>query len=348
MIYSTNRTTSLGEMTIDVNESYFGAGAFTFMQECAQDELAMFETAIKSDIDEAIIGESSYELTALNEGFVEKAMTKIKELMKKFMAWIEAVTRSAIAKLSQLLVRDNGKFVKIARKQLAKMKNMDKFKFKGKYLKIAGSVSNLEKETDMADELFAITKKEIVTETDVEKAEKIKEDINKLSVSDFMEAVTGETEDGGIDLIKKHINSLESYDKKELKKIRDRAKKSKDEAAKILKDAQDTERKLKDDAKDDIKNSAANKVKVASIFKECNQKVISYELSCLKGMIKVCRSVVSKAMGASPKNEGFEVDVELIDAMNEAVLLEYDEALEEMSEAGEVADTDEDILDDEE
>ena len=73
MIYSTNRTSSLGEQSIDVNESYFGIGAQSFYQESAQDELSIFESAIKSDIDEVLIGESASELQALNEGFVAKA-----------------------------------------------------------------------------------------------------------------------------------------------------------------------------------------------------------------------------------------------------------------------------------
>lgn len=73
MIYSTNRTASLGEITCDVNESYFGIGAMSFMEESAQDELAIFEAAIKSDIDEVMIGESATELAALNEGFVQTA-----------------------------------------------------------------------------------------------------------------------------------------------------------------------------------------------------------------------------------------------------------------------------------
>ena len=55
MIYSTNRTASLGDTTIevDVNKSYFGAGSLVFMQEAAEDELALFENAITSIINNA-------------------------------------------------------------------------------------------------------------------------------------------------------------------------------------------------------------------------------------------------------------------------------------------------------
>ena len=69
----------------------------------------------------------------------------------------------------------------------------------------------------------------------------------------------------------------------------------------------------------------------------------------IKAQAKIARKVVAKAMGATPKNEGFEYDEELTDAMIEAAEYEYDSAMEEMSEGSkceECDDSDDDFDDD--
>lgn len=309
MIYSTNRTASLGDMTIDVNESYFGAGALTCFEEAAQDELDIFENAIKSDIDEVMIGESADELTALNEGFVQSALDKIKELMKKFMEWLEAVSRSAIAKLTQLVVRDNGKFCKIARKQIAKMKNQGKFEAKGTVLK----AFDMEKITAAVES--GIKDKDSVTVSDV---------IKSLTETDATITLT---------VVEDHLKFLENFDSKVMSKLRKTVKEEKKAAAKVVKDAESKLKSIKSD--DEAGRTAAQKeLEDAKKFKEKAQKTISMSLSIIKQMIKIARAVVAKAMGATPKNEAYGWDDEdLATAMLEAMDYEYDEALEEMSEA---------------
>lgn len=327
MIYSTNRTASLGDVTIDVNESYFGAGALSFGEECAQDELAIFEAAIKSDIDEVLIGESADELTALNEGFVENAINKIKELMKKFMEWLEAVSRSAIAKMSQLVVRDNGKFCKIARKQIAKMKNQGKFEAKGTVLKA-----------------FDMDKIKSAVEDGVAK--------DTVSVSDVVKSLSETDATITLAVVEEHLKFLENFDSKVMGNLRKTVKEEKKAAAKVVKDA---EAKLKGIKTDDEagRNAAQKELEDAKKFKEIAQKTISTSLSVIKQMIKIARAVVAKAMGATPKNEAFGWDDEdLATAMLESMELEYDDALEEMSEACkkegcEDCDSDDDEIEDE-
>lgn len=309
MIYSTNRTASLGDMTIDVNESYFGAGALTCFEEAAHDELDIFENAIKSDIDEVMIGESADELTALNEGFVQSALDKIKELMKKFMEWLEAVSRSAIAKLTQLVVRDNAKFCKVARKQIAKMKNQGKFESKGTVLK----AFDMEKISSAVESGIA--------------------DKDSVTVSDVVKALTETDATITLAVVEEHLKFLENFDSKVMSKLRKTVKEEKKAAAKHVKDAEAKLKGIKTD--DEAGRTAAQKeLDDARKFKETSQKTITMSLSTIKQMIKIARAVVAKAMGATPKNEAYGWDDEdLATAMLEAMDYEYDEALEEMSEA---------------
>lgn len=346
MIYSTNRTASLGDMSVGVNESYFGIGAMSFMEEAAQDELAIFESAIKSDIDEVLIGESSYELAALNENFVDSAVNKIKELMKKFVAWIESVVRSAFAKLSQLLVRDNAKFAAVARKQIIKMKNKDKFKYSGKYLIELDEYSFDKGESvDDIKKLFDDIKDKASAESAKAKMETIKKGFDELEVSKAMEAITKETTDGDLKLVERHLTMLETLSKKHIKEVKKELDNAKKGANELSKKAD----KMAREAKDEDKEVANMKAEIASTYKSCVQKFVVFELAMIKAQAKIARSVVAKAMGATPKNEGFEYDEELTDAMIEAAEYEYDSAMEEMSEGSkceECDDSDDEFDDD--
>lgn len=351
MIYSTNRTTSLGDMTVDVNESYFGVGALSFMQENAQDELALFEAAIRSDIDEVLIGESVTELEALNEGFVNSAVNKIKEMMRKFIEWLKAVTRSAYAKLTQLLVRDNEKFIKIATKQLSTMKNYKNFKYSGKALKFP---KNTDTETPLSKvngikDIYNTVKKESSKEKIEElkgEAETLVKEFNELDVrKQFQETCVEDVTDEGIDLVQKHLDILKDKTKKDLKKNKKTLIDLENDAKKIAKEA---EQAVKNEKDEDAKAKLSALASIANMYKSCAQKHVSDELYLTKQNAKIARAVVAKAMGATPKNEGAEYDEELINAMIESIDYEYDEALEEMSDGKECKDCDDDIEDDEE
>lgn len=349
MIYSTNRTTSLGDMSADVNESYFGIGAMSFMEECAHDELALFEAGIKSDIDEVMIGESGSELAALNEGFVQSTAAKIKEMMKKFIDWLAAVTRSAFAKLTQLLVSDNAKFAAAAKKKLITMKNKDKFKYKGKYLKDRDF--KFDDETVDAINSLDTFKAKFDKINDKDSAEKAKSDMEKakdafekLSVSDKMKELVVETEDGDIKLVESHLQLLENLGKKTMSDLKKLMNNMKSGANDIAKKADTMIR----DAKDEDREVASVRAEAAALYKANAQKIVSYMMALIKARAKVARSVVAKAMGATPKNEGFEYDEELTNAMIESAEYEYDSALEEMSEGSDCENCDDDDIEDDE
>lgn len=352
MIFNTNRTMSLGDtIDVDVNESYFGAGALNFMQENAEIELELFEAAIKSDIDEYLIGESVYELEALNEGFIQNAAKKIKDIMTKFIEWIKAITRSAIAKLTQFIVRDNAKFCKIARKRIASMKNYNKFKYTGKAIKNINGL-NLNELKENLDGMWSFWDK-VKASKDVPNIDQIKADIKEMkeeyekdnSIETIEKDIFYDEDNGDLKLVEEHLKFLESASKDELKKLNKVCKDFETKASKIVNDAEKAEKDYKgEDEKE--KNRLAVMAAIASAIKEAGQYGINSGLTILKKSIKVARAVVTKAMGASPKNEGFEYTPELIDAMIETTNYELDEALEEMSE-GKECDPD-DIPDDEE
>lgn len=349
MIYSTNRTSVLGGSALgaNVNESYFGIGAENFYQECAQDELSIFEMAIKSDIDEALIGESSYELQALNEGFFESAAKKIKELMTKLKEWLSAVFRSAFAKLSALLVRDNAQFAKIASKQIAKMKNKDKFKYTGKIVLTNGTFDKIKKRAEDAvkDLIDMGTDFTNINPSDVDDLIKTADEIMEEStVENMMEETTKDVTDAGFEIVKGQLKILEELGKKDLKSVKETLNKSIKNADKMIQAANKMEKKTDED-----KEKANAAMKAASKYKQLCQHMIKTLMSGLKAQAKVARKVVAKAMGATPKNEGVEFDEELNDALIEAVEYEYDSALEEMSEGckNEESDDVDDDFDDE-
>lgn len=342
MIYSTNRTASIGDIDVDVNESYFGEGSLYFMQEAAQDELALFENAIKTDIDECLIGESAGELEALNEGFVEKTVNKIKELMRKFIEWLKGVTRSALAKLNQFIVRDNATFCKHAEKMIAKMGN-NNFKATGKVL-AKFELPNLDSVKAKAKEISE--KKGDKVDDVTPKIEALEKEIDDI-LDKLDDEIFEDNKEYTLSDVRAHINFLKSNSKSDLKKL----KKSMDEFEKKAKDksreADKAVRTASSDASEEKKNKLAVEAATASAFKTTSQKIVKKYMTLLKNMIKVARAVVTRAAG-NRVNEGVEYSPELIDALIETSNYELDETLEEMSEGGSECDDDDDIEDDEE
>ena len=340
MIYSTNRTTSLGDMSIDVNESYFGAGALSFMQENAQDELALFEAAIKSDIDEVIIGESaSEELAALNEGFVQNAANRINEMMNKFIEWIKSVMRSAVAKLSNLLVRDNAQFIKTAKRRISTMSNPKKFKYSGKALEMSEvKESNGKDQLSIVEGLKGFYEKAstATSKDDLENISKeVSDKVDAFKENDVRKAFKDnciiDVEDKDINFVEAHLKFLEDKSKKQLVEVKKNMATMETNAKKLAKEAERKSKNYK--GEDELERTKlAVMAEAAAAYRNCCQLYVKDTLYILSQQIKIARAVVTRAMGASPKNEGVEYTEELIDAMIETANYEYDEALEEMSE----------------
>ena len=349
MIFDTNRTKSLidveeaveTEMEVELNENYFGAGALFFMQESAEDEMMLFEAAVKTDLDEVVIGESANELTALNEGFVENTVKKVEELMTKFIEWLKGITRTAIMKLTQYLARDNAKFCKEARKRIQNVPN--DFKYTGKALKSTKfeSVEDLDKFFDDMDKLWDKVNVESGTKESAEnvKAElaEMREAIQKAKkAKNFDEVNVYQEENGTLKTVEDHLDYLEKTAKDKVKDLNAKCKKYEAKAKAYVKEAKANAKKAK---KEDtaVRDQAAVAVAVANEIKKVAQMTIDEEMKAIRKMIAVSRSVVAKALAKVPaaKNEGVEIEEELMEAFIEAEEYELESALEEMSEASE-------------
>ena len=358
MIFDTNRTKSLveesTEMEVEVNENYFGAGSLFYMQESAEDEMMLFEAAIKTDLDEVVIGESVDELTALNEGFVENTVKRVEDLMKKFIEWLRGITRSAIMKLNQYLVRDNAKFCKEAR---ARIKNVpDDFKYTGKALKSTEfeSVEDLKNAFTELYNLYikansANATKETVEEVKADVAKRLEEATKNKKAKNFDEVNVETIENGTLKTVEDHLNYLEKTSKDKLKSLTARCKRYESTANDLVKEAKKYAKIAKKEDPN-ARNQAALLVEIANAIKKVAQITIDEEMKAIRKMIAISRSVVAKALVKVPaaKNEGVEIEEELINAFIEAEEYELESALEEMSEASECDEEEDEIADDEE
>lgn len=323
MIYGTNRIASIGEVEVDVNESYFGAGSLFFVQECAEDELALFEMAIKSDIDEVVVGESAYELEALNENFAESAVNKIKEIMKKFKEWIVGFMRSKLAALTNFIVRDNAKFVKAAKSQISKLKGT-KHTVKCKYLDAEG----FNKILDAAEKVAKIKEAK-----DIEKAEYV-EGADDMKLEDIIK----EEKELDYSEVARHLDWLAERPNTSVKTLKKSLKAALSNADKFVKDAEKSQRENKEDNK---KEELAAKVKAATKYRDYTHKVCTLAISAIKNAIKIARRVVTMFISVGAKNkDGVATkaanEAVLVEAMLEADEFELDEELEQMSEAEEL------------
>lgn len=358
MIFDTNRTKSLveesveTEMEVELNENYFGAGTLFFMQESAEDEMMLFEAAIKTDLDEVAIGESADELAALNEGFVENTVNKIEELMKKFIEWLKGITRSAIMKLMQYLARDNAKFCKEAR---ARIKNVPEgFKYAGKALKSTKfeSVEDLDAAFDELDKLWDKVNKSPATKETAESVKKQLEEkraaIQKAKKEKNFDAVNVyQEENGTLKTVEDHLDYLEKTAKEKVKELNAKCKKYESKANGYVKEAKAAAKKAKKEDSE-TRDQAAVAVAVANEIKKVAQMTIDEEMRAIRKMISISRAVVAKALAKVPaaKNEGVEIDEELISAFIEAEEYELESTLEEMSEASECEAEEDDIAED--
>lgn len=336
MIYSKNRIASIGEVTIDVNESYLGAGSLFFEQECIEDELALFEAAIKSDIEEHHITEASGDVKKMAKDFAEKAKKTIENILTKFMEMLKALYQGGIAKFNEWLVKDNAKFCANAKKHIKSL-DASKFVYKGKALKVekkaelSKQINNLEVAVDSLLNLWKNTQSSSSVDS-----EGIKEKVSALTgsvkgdIAKFNSEFVYTEENGDLKLVEGHIDILEKFARKECMDLKKKCMKFEAEARKMIKDS-----KKLGKSEDEAEKAKANAMcEIARAIKQAGAEAIRYGLQALRHTCKIARAVVTKAVGTVAANEGTELvyDEELVNAMIETTNYELDELLEEMSE----------------
>lgn len=131
-VYSSNRT-QLGMYNSDeiiANESYVGvAGAFQMMLEGFQNDQAIFESVLANDFAEAVAVQEGTGVEVVNEASVGGFIEKMKELVKKAWEKIKGLFQTFLAKINNVVIRDNKKFVDKYKKEVL-TKNLSKMKYK--------------------------------------------------------------------------------------------------------------------------------------------------------------------------------------------------------------------------
>ena len=322
MIYSTNRTQSLGDVTVAANENYFGNGYLDFVQECYEDELAIFENAIKSDIDE-FISEGS-DLQAVTEAFVEKAKEQLEKLMQKFLEWIESVKTSVIKKFDEVYNKSVILKVKELTEKFNKLKGDTKFT--GKAL-LADS-----KYIDWLDTVFDSIKKSnsVVlnpTKEDIKTIESGLENVKKLN-SKALDSYLVELKDKSAkEVFDYQVKIIESV-KNNIQGLRNILNDEKTAAKQILKESKKNKKESED------KDTAALKVQAASTYR-------TLCVESLKVTMKMLRAIISKALDTmvliikqnkASVEEGVELDVDMLDLATESFIYEMEASLQDFSE----------------
>lgn len=132
-VYSLNRS-SLGSYSpeeIIANENYVGGiGAAQIMIDNAMNDQAMFEAVIANDFAEAYASlNEGAEVSVLTEASLGGAFDKVKAMLKKIWEKIKGLFETFIAKVKNVVIRDNKKYVDAYKKKVL-AKNLSKMKYK--------------------------------------------------------------------------------------------------------------------------------------------------------------------------------------------------------------------------
>lgn len=184
-VYSSNRT-QLGMYNSDeiiANESYVGvAGAFQMMLEGFQNDQAIFESVLASDFAEAVAVQEGAGVEVVNEASVGGFIEKMKELVKKAWEKIKGLFQTFLAKINNVVIRDNKKFVEKYKREVL-TKNLSKMKYKWAAPK-EGELEALEKLVNSAGTKVD----ELMVSCMSESNDKINESIDN---GDFLEKLLG-------------------------------------------------------------------------------------------------------------------------------------------------------------
>lgn len=143
-VYSSNRS-QLGMYNSDeiiANENYMGVtGAYQMMIEGFQNDQAIFESVLATDFMEAAAIQEGAAIEVVTEASLSGFIEKMKELVKKAWEKIKGLFQTFIAKINNVVIRDNKKFVDKYKKEVL-TKNLSKMKYKWAAPK--GHLNNLE------------------------------------------------------------------------------------------------------------------------------------------------------------------------------------------------------------
>lgn len=326
-IYSRNSVGS--DITITANENYSFSDMGRILVECAQNDMLVFNAALKNDFKEnAAIREGtmvSSELSSFREFSVKEAWGNLKAKLKKLWEKIKGVFRQVYAKLTVWLVRNGKAFVALHRKTLANKTGLDSVKIPKYYARKSGAFDKDlagEIKKDFDDKFGEKGFGTIAGTTDRRTAEaQTNEMLTKVlkavgggeTTADgfaeaYKKAVFTEMTDTTWGEVKKAVGSLEalftniSGRSDAIKKL----KKQEKDADKAIRAAINTLNSKEKKAEDNIKGSGEN-FKSASTTCSAFERAITLctrsQIAAIKTSVQQDRMVVGKLVAASPNKE---------------------------------------------
>lgn len=166
-VYSNDRLGMSGagiDTLVTANESYKGdVGLQQILIESAQNDMAIFDAVIRSDINEAVsLQEGTLlqeEVAIMHEGMVKDFFGKVLAFLKKMVEKIKGIFKAIYAKITGVVVRDGKKLVDMHKKNVIG-KNLSKMKYKwaqptGKSLDLASDILDTKdlKDNDSKEEI---------------------------------------------------------------------------------------------------------------------------------------------------------------------------------------------------
>lgn len=316
-IYSRNSVGS--DITVTANENYSFSDMGRILVECAQNDMLVFNAALKNDFKEnAAIREGtmvSSELSSFREFSVKEAWGNLKAKLKKLWEKIKGVFRQVYAKLTVWLVRNGKAFVALHRKTLLNKTGLNNVKIP-KYLKRkpgfdpAAPASKLTKQATNFASLNFKTQYAGGTDSVDEKLKSLLADtgVGKDVTPDnyakaFKDAAFEEMTDttfGAINVpLEKMFDNITSKSSsiKDLKK----AEREADKAIKAaIKSVNSLEKKEEDQEQKSMYKSASM---VCSAFERAISLVTRCAIQTIKTSVQQDRMVIGKLAAASPNKE---------------------------------------------
>ena len=349
-VYSSNRT-QLGMYNSDeivANENYVGVvGACQMMLEGFQNDQAIFESVLAADFMEAVaVQEGAVEYSTLNEASIGGFVDKLKELVKKIWEKIKGLFQTFIAKVNNVVIRDNKKFVDKYKKEVFGKTSLSKMKYKWAEPKEAGFkalAAQLEvvKVTEAMDRCHGLSADELKKLNERVDNNELLEEILGTEVKEYAKEMhekcfDDEEEVEGLDSARLNecmdtlVNSKNS-----LKNIQDAKNKADKAFSEMLKSIEKSRNEVLKNipSKDDKTRTESDKSmallntqhKVISVANTAMSKSTAALMAETKALIKQSRRVFAQAVSFNPK--AVKENALLIEAVGEAAEYEVESSL---------------------
>lgn len=323
-VYSNNRT-NLNDVDVVANENYIGGGLgnYQMMIDNARNELTLFESVIKSDIEEVMAVQEGADVEPLMEASLTGMGERVKAFVMKVWEKVKGLFQTFMTKIQSVVMTDNKKFVKKFEKQIL-MNSDAKVEWAGEispYFEAYSDIVGISTSVKTAEKNDAEIKKDIwkgLTNNKCESSSEARKEIE--------DAIDLKKEEGGIP-VRELLNEL-SGSKKALTDL----KKSLASADKVFKDLiKDIEKDIKavkasdDNAEETLKNKS-RELNVTKIEATVCSESSSLCIECSKRDIKYQRSLANKVLNFNRKK--LEESALLSEAMTEVSDYEIDSAFD--------------------